>query len=262
MKPRHPKPAYIVLPSRDGWVITFADMISLLLTVFVLLFSMTSLEHNKLQLMFGLLKDVPTESAAAQPAPAAPPKVYSDAGQLRQALEQAWASQQPAQPQESSADQQTSANQPTSSAQQSSANLPLAATPQPSAGTDPFGIEESAHGFAIRLSGDTLFSSGSAILKPEAYPLLNATAQAIKDTGAMLAIEGHSDNQGARDFNWSLSLKRAGAVLDYLVYRAGISPTRMALAGYGSSRPVASNEDDAGRAKNRRVEIVLLKDRF
>jgi len=238
MKPRRQKPAYIVLPSRDGWVITFADMISLLLTIFVLLFSMTSLESNKLQRIFGQLNQAPAGNADA--APAAPLKVYSDVGQLRQAFDQALAAQTPA------ADQRPAA---------------MAARP-PSAGTDPFGIEESPRGFAIRLSGDALFNSGSAVLKPEAYPLLNAAAQAVRDTGAMLAVEGHSDNQGGQDFNWSLSLKRAGVVLDYLVYRAGISPTRMALAGYGSTRPLADNNDEAGRSQNRRVEIVLLKDRF
>ena len=248
MNPRRPRSTHIVLPNRDGWVITFADMISLLLTIFVLLFSMTSLESNKLQRIFGQMKDVPAATQA--PAPTAPLKVYGDVNQLRQSFEQALAAQQPAATQATNASQAANAGQVPATAQ------------QPSAGTDPFGIEESPRGFAIRLSGDTLFNSGSAVLKPQAYPLLNAAAQAVKDTGAMLAIEGHSDNQGARDFNWNLSLKRAGIVLDYLVYRAGISPTRMALAGYGATRPIAGNDDEAGRAKNRRVEIVLLKDRF
>ena len=221
MNDRRPKPRYVKLPSRDGWVVTFADMVSLLLTVFVMLFSMTTIEADSLQQMFGRLRDDQVSTL-----PVKPSRVYNDLAELRLALEQALAA------------------------------------PKPAVGREPFGVQESVRGFAINLSADALFASGSASLKPAAAPLLDAVALALRDSDAQVAVEGHSDSLGASEANWRLSMARAGAVLDYLVYHGALSPTRLALAGYGPTRPVASNADAAGRSRNRRVEIILLKDRF
>ena len=69
-------------------------------------------------------------------------------------------------------------------------------------------------------------------------------------------IAGYTDNVGAAAYNNQLSLKRAQAVSDYLVLR-GISPARISVYGYGSQYPIASNENEAGRAQNRRVTITL-----
>jgi len=71
-------------------------------------------------------------------------------------------------------------------------------------------------------------------------------------------ITGHTDNQGAADYNLKLSENRAASVVAYLV-KAGIAPARLKSKGFGDSRPAAANDTEEGRAKNRRIELVILK---
>ncbi|HSF43871.1 MAG TPA: OmpA family protein, partial [Thermoanaerobaculia bacterium] len=72
-------------------------------------------------------------------------------------------------------------------------------------------------------------------------------------------LEGHTDAKGDDAYNQRLSLRRAEAVKGWLTQREGIAADRLATRGAGESRPVASNEDEAGRQKNRRVEVVIHK---
>jgi outer membrane protein OmpA-like peptidoglycan-associated protein len=71
-------------------------------------------------------------------------------------------------------------------------------------------------------------------------------------------IEGHTDSTGSADYNLGLSLRRAESIRDALI-ASGVGEERLLAAGYGSRFPVADNETDEGRARNRRVEIVILK---
>ncbi|MBL93430.1 MAG: hypothetical protein CMH56_16640 [Myxococcales bacterium] len=73
-----------------------------------------------------------------------------------------------------------------------------------------------------------------------------------------ILIEGHTDNVGAEEYNLELSQKRAAAVRDYLI-EAGIPAQQLGAKGYGSSKPVSSNDSASGRAKNRRVNFVIVK---
>jgi len=70
-------------------------------------------------------------------------------------------------------------------------------------------------------------------------------------------IEGHADNIGSDEYNLELSSRRANSVKDYFIQK-GISPGRLSSYGYGKSMPVAANETEEGRAKNRRVEILIV----
>ena len=73
-----------------------------------------------------------------------------------------------------------------------------------------------------------------------------------------MRLEGHTDNTGDTEENKKLSLARAEAVKDALL-RGGIDASRMTTEGYGQEKPVASNDTDAGKAKNRRLELVVVK---
>jgi chemotaxis protein MotB len=92
--------------------------------------------------------------------------------------------------------------------------------------------------------------------------MLKGIADAVKGIDVTIAIEGHTDNLGDEQSNWRLSLTRAISIADFFVYNQGLSPERLCVAGYGSKRPVATNETQTGRDRNRRVEIILLKDRI
>lgn len=108
-----------------------------------------------------------------------------------------------------------------------------------------------------QLSGEVLFDFDSDKLKPQADPLLVDLAAAVTaQDPTFVVVEGHTDDKGTADYNRSLSQRRAQAVADRLV-ALGIPVGILTVKGYGASRPVASNATDAGRALNRRVEIVL-----
>lgn len=101
-----------------------------------------------------------------------------------------------------------------------------------------------------------LFDSDKAEIKPESSALLDDIAQAMTNFPEWnLRIIGHTDGTGDPDHNTVLSVARAGAIRDALLTR-GISPGRLATAGYGEDRPIASNDTPEGRALNRRVELT------
>lgn len=114
-------------------------------------------------------------------------------------------------------------------------------------------------GFILRLFGEALFASGSATVQPAAHEELRRLALVLLRHPDVLArVEGHSDSQGPDGFNLQLSQRRAEAVAAELL-AVGIDPSRVSALGIGEDRPVASNDDPAGRARNRRVEIHLTE---
>ncbi|HET7792064.1 MAG TPA: OmpA family protein [Rhizobacter sp.] len=109
----------------------------------------------------------------------------------------------------------------------------------------------------ITLPGDLSFEPNRSALKPGATAVLDKIVVALRSVPmADLRIVGHTDSKGAAAANDALSLDRAASTRDWLVAR-GMSPVRIAVAGRGSRDPVASNDDEAGRAANRRVEILV-----
>ncbi len=108
---------------------------------------------------------------------------------------------------------------------------------------------------------DVLFASGSAQFGSRGNDLIAAIAPTLQEFTNEVLVEGHTDtvplNSAGYD-NWNLSADRALAVLRLLVNEHGIAPERLAATGYGEFRPKASNETDEGKAKNRRVELVII----
>jgi outer membrane protein OmpA-like peptidoglycan-associated protein len=105
--------------------------------------------------------------------------------------------------------------------------------------------------------GDVLFDTGRATLKPGADRTIDRLAQALKDNpGTRVMIEGHTDSVGGDEYNMALSERRAEAVADALRFR-GVPADRYEAKGLGKDFPVASNDTQAGRQQNRRVEIVF-----
>jgi outer membrane protein OmpA-like peptidoglycan-associated protein len=116
--------------------------------------------------------------------------------------------------------------------------------------------KQTARGMVMTLS-DVLFDTGQATLKPGADRAVDRLAQFLKDSpGTDVLIEGHTDSVGTDDYNLALSQRRAQAVADALSAR-GVSADRVQTKGLGKAYPVASNDTQAGRQQNRRVEIVF-----
>lgn len=107
----------------------------------------------------------------------------------------------------------------------------------------------------VNVPSDLSFATGRADLNPALRPVLDQFAQGL-DATVLVRIVGHTDSTGSDAINDPLSLERARTVRNYLEDR-GVPASRMMIEGRGSRQPVADNSSDAGRAKNRRVEIFL-----
>lgn len=114
---------------------------------------------------------------------------------------------------------------------------------------------------AYKLCADVLFAFDSARIRSGGARVLGKVADAIKDRqdDGKIRIEGHTDSRGSDAYNERLSLRRAKAVRDWLVRRAGLERSRIVVRGFGEGQPAASNSSDSGRRKNRRVVIGVQK---
>lgn len=109
----------------------------------------------------------------------------------------------------------------------------------------------------IRLVGLN-FAVGRSTIDPENFQLLTKVQDAIRVfPESDLTIEGHTDSHGSDQANLALSEKRAEAVKQYLLANMGLPPSKVAAVGFGETKPVANNETDAGRTKNRRIDVVI-----
>ncbi|RKY41172.1 MAG: hypothetical protein DRP81_08640 [Candidatus Omnitrophota bacterium] len=117
-------------------------------------------------------------------------------------------------------------------------------------------------GASIVFRGDMLFDSGKAELKKECLPVLEKIAKVINFTVCPISIEGHTDDRPIHTpkypSNWELSLFRASSVLKYFMDKK-INPSRFSIGGYAHTRPLYPNNSEENRAKNRRVEIVFWR---
>ena len=113
----------------------------------------------------------------------------------------------------------------------------------------------------IELSEQVQFATGKADLLPESAAILFSVAKVMQAHPELvkMSIDGFTDNRGPAAFNLKLSSDRAAAVVEWLVKTGGIERSRLVSKGYGVDKPIASNDDDAGRQKNRRVEVRVLE---
>jgi len=109
----------------------------------------------------------------------------------------------------------------------------------------------------ITMTSQTAFDSASSTIKPGFAPTMDKVANVVTQYGkTTVTVVGHTDAQGAADYNQQLSQRRAQAVVSYLESR-NVNPERLAALGRGESEPVADNRTDAGRRANRRVELLV-----
>ncbi len=125
-------------------------------------------------------------------------------------------------------------------------------------------LEMTPRGLNLKFKNDVLFPSGQAVIKRVFYPYLDELVRVAGEQRLSLKIEGHTDDvpmgSGAFSSNWELSTARATNVLRYFAERGNVAAGRLSAAGFGQYRPLAPNDTPAGRAQNRRIEVLLLKD--
>ena len=123
-------------------------------------------------------------------------------------------------------------------------------------------IKSRREGLVISLREIGFFGSGSATIQPSAQGALNRLGALLATRTESMRIEGHTDNvpihNSQFNSNWELSTARASELLRIFVQRYDMSPARLSIAGYAEFHPAASNDTPEGRARNRRVDIVIL----
>jgi chemotaxis protein MotB len=254
----------------ERWLLTYADMITLLMALFMVLFSISSVNISKIQALQKSLKaafspdnilpggrDIAKQGSTASPhsAPAsrevqaiAPPTPRT-AGGLESSAASASASASKAEQEQSSFERLKHQLDAYAASHGFAKDVNTTVTPR---------------GLVIRLLTDRLlFPSGSATLLSPALPLLSEIGALVNlDSTHPVAVEGNTDNVpiggGAFPSNWELSTARASMVVRFLIDR-GVFARRLSASGYADLRPISSNETAAGRARNRRVEIVLQR---
>lgn len=121
-------------------------------------------------------------------------------------------------------------------------------------------VERLANGTRLTIPERVLFDFDSFILKPEAREALDVVKAVIQERPVRkIEVIGHTDNVGGEAYNLRLSLQRAQSVADYLMYCGKLDPGLFRIQGRGEADPIADNRTEAGRAKNRRVELELLE---
>jgi chemotaxis protein MotB len=254
----------------ERWLLTYADMITLLMALFMVLFSISSVNISKIQALQKSLK------AAFSPDNILPggkdiAKQGSTASAKSAPASREVQSIVPLAPHASSSSENSAAgaSASVSKAEQEQSSFEhlkhqLDAYAQSHGFAKDVNTTIQPRGLVIRVLTDRLlFPSGSATLLTPALPLLSEIASLVNlDSTHPVAVEGNTDNVpisgGAFPSNWELSTARASMVVRFLIGR-GVFAQRLSASGYADLRPIASNETAAGRARNRRVEIVLQR---
>jgi chemotaxis protein MotB len=237
--------------SRDRWLVSYADFITLLFAFFVVLYAFAKADQKKQRQVsaaidtafhsLGIFSDLTrrpsggTSTAAGINEPglpmnivmgenlASPAQVKNDLNNIRRELEQTLAKQ---------------------------------------VASRSVSIQMGRDGLVISLREAGFFDSGSAIPKPETLPTLRRIAVSLGRTPYDVRIEGHTDNipihTAEFDSNWELSAARATRIARLFLDLEAIPPERISAAGYAEFHPVAGNDTAEGRAQNRRVDLVVL----
>jgi chemotaxis protein MotB len=225
-----PKEQQLETAGMMRWLLTYADMITLMLALFIILFAMSTISRVKVQEFAKLVS----------------------AG-----FDNTWSVNQPP---NGGTEGEQSFN--------ASANIPaiqkeLEQYVEQHKLENQVRVHMDHRGLVITLLSDKAFyDSGSAELRPQTMQILDAVDGFLKKTPNLIRVEGNTDNEPIHTAqyptNWELSAARAVGVARYLVEHDGLDPTRVSAAGYGEFRPRKPNDTDADRQENRRVDIVLL----
>lgn len=119
-------------------------------------------------------------------------------------------------------------------------------------------VQRQGDNIVLQMPGDVTFGFDRADIQPQFYEALDDVGRSLNAYPQTLVdVIGHADSTGRAEYNQNLSERRASAVADYLIGRGRVVRDRFYVEGRGSSQPIASNATEEGRARNRRVEIVL-----
>jgi chemotaxis protein MotB len=223
-------------PNSERYLITYADLITLLLGLFVILYSTSQVDASKYKVVSNAFEDYFQDSKAKKPASGSDGVLPGNKGIPQPIL--------PAE-KEKNLDK---------------INQELENSLDKEIRMGGIIIQRSAQGIVVQLSEKLLFASGKAELQPDALIVLDSLAEILSKVEKQISVEGHTDSIPIRTFqyesNWHLSSARALSV-GYFLLTHGVQKQYFTMTGRADTRPVESNITDAGRARNRRVEIII-----
>ncbi|MDR1424241.1 MAG: flagellar motor protein MotD [Azoarcus sp.] len=230
----------------ERWLVSYADFITLLFAFFVVMYSLSSINEGKYRVLSNSLvqafRSVNVNVEGEQIA--VPPVVISPVTPRLAA------------PRDKQADAR---RQQTAQRMRNMADA-IRRVLRPLTENGQVNVSEGAFGVTVEINASVLFAPGEAVLGPDAVAALRAVAGVLADTEFPAKVEGHTDNMPIRNYrfpsNWELSAVRASSVVRLFI-ESGVSPQRLTAAGYADQRPVADNGTETGRARNRRVAIMI-----
>ncbi|OMI27959.1 flagellar motor protein MotS [Bacillus haynesii] len=229
MKLRHERRKREQGRKSSNWIITFSDLITLILVFFILLFSMSQIDLNKFKAAVGSFQDRADGNSAAE-------LKKEDAGD--QTAEKTAKSQD---------DLLKKINDYIKKNKLSSL----------------IAAKRDERGVILVLQEAVLFDSGKADLKDQAHPLLHKIAVLLKSVSNPIRVEGHTDSRPISTYrfpsNWELSAARASTVIGYFTSKEKLNSSRFLAIGYADTKPVKDNRTESHMKENRRVEIVIAK---
>jgi len=227
--------------NHDRWLISYADFITLLFAFFVVMYAVSAVNENKSRILASSLGDAfgrapSSETPVPQlPTVTLPPEVRQRTLKQQQAIEEQ--------------EHMTKV----------ASNLLDVMAPLVREGK--VRVTQSRRGVSIEINANVLFQPGRAELEPQSLTVLRAVAERLKNEPFNLEVTGHTDNVPISNStfasNWELSAVRATSVVRLLAEN-GIAPARLSAIGREASQPIAPNDTAEGRARNRRVELMIL----
>ena len=224
--------------SHERWLVSYADFITLLFAFFVVLFATGESDKSKKVQLAASIESAFNEMGIFEAHTKFPPQRDPPVDGREYAAHSAIASPE--------------------DREEIKRHLEEAAQPDIDRGI--IGIHDSANGLVISLQEAGFFDSGAVDVRPSALPVLNRIAAALPVTA--LRVEGHTDDVPIHTAqfasNWELSSSRASSIARLLLLHVNVHADNMSVAGYAEFHPATSNATAEGRARNRRVDIVLL----
>ena len=239
--------------NHDRWLVSYADFITLLFAFFVVMYAISSVNENKYRVLSGSLVNAFKRNVASTNQPAAI-ELPSSEIESEPEPEQSEVEEEPV-----LSEQETERVIRKQKMQGMASDIMHVLAPLVQDGR--VSVTQSIQGIAIEINASVLFSPGYAELAENSTQTLSAVAAVVQGHEHEIHVEGHTDNVPIRTIhypsNWELSTARASSVVRLFI-KNGVDPRRLTALGYGENRQVASNETPEGRARNRRVTIMIM----
>jgi chemotaxis protein MotB len=249
--PRKKKP--VEKENHDRWLVSYADFITLLFAFFVVMFASSQTDRGKAQQVSDSVKRALEGEKMSQVVSAILGGTVEDRGKGNAEMRG---------PGGVRPNSDVKKDQKLAELLPSLKILSVALKKEIDAGE--IQISMQARGLVVSFNQAALFPPGGDEIAPDAYGGLEKVASAIAQMPNPVRLEGHTDstpiNTSRFHSNWELSAARSIAILELLSNKFGVPRARLSIAGYADTAPIASNDTDAGRARNRRADIVILNE--